>query len=113
MSANSLNKNDVVVAISHSGTTAALVESIKTVKKSGVTVIGIMPKGSPVSKICDIPLEVNAGSDSARISKPLTSRLGYMAIIDVLTIGVAQLKPEAQDHLYNILVSQESLKIKD
>jgi len=113
MSANSLNKNDVVVAISHSGTTAALVESIKTVKKSGVTVIGIMPKGSPVSKICDIPLEVNAGSDSARISKPLTSRLGYMAIIDVLTIGVAQLRPEAQDHLYNILVSQESLKIKD
>ena len=113
MSANSLNKNDVVVAISHSGTTAALVESIKTVKKSGVTVIGIMPKGSPVSKICDIPLEVNAGSDSARISKPLTSRLGYMAIVDVLTIGVAQLKPEAQDHLYNILVSQESLKIKD
>ena len=113
MSANSLNKKDVVVAISHSGTTAALVESIKTVKKTGVTVIGIMPKGSPVAKLCDIPLEVNAGSDSARISKPLTSRLGYMAIIDVLTIGVAQLKPEAQDHLYNILVSQESLKIKD
>ena len=113
MSANSLNKKDVVVAISHSGTTAALVESIKTVKKTGVIVIGIMPKGSPVAKLCDIPLEVNAGSDSARISKPLTSRLGYMAIIDVLTIGVAQLKPEAQDHLYNILVSQESLKIKD
>ena len=113
MSANSLNKKDVVVAISHSGTTAALVESIKTVKKTGVTVIGIMPKGSPVAKLCDIPLEVNAGGDSARISKPLTSRLGYMAIIDVLTIGVAQLKPEAQDHLYNILVSQESLKIKD
>ena len=112
MSANSLNKNDVVVAISHSGTTAALVESIKTVKKTGVKVIGIMPKGSPVSKICDIPLEVNAGGDGARISKPLTSRLGYMAIIDVLTMGVAQLKPEAQDHLYNILVSQESLKIK-
>ncbi|MDA0900443.1 MAG: SIS domain-containing protein, partial [Proteobacteria bacterium] len=113
MSANSLNKKDVVVAISHSGTTAALVESIKTVKKTGVMVIGIMPKGSPVARLCDIPLEVNAGSDSARISKPLTSRLGYMAIIDVLTIGVAQLKPEAQDHLYNILVSQESLKIRD
>ncbi|MEK9650029.1 MAG: MurR/RpiR family transcriptional regulator [Gammaproteobacteria bacterium] len=113
MSANSLNKNDVVVVISHSGTTAALVESIKTVKKTGVTVIGIMPKGSPVAKLCDIPLEVNVGGDSARITKPLTSRLGYMAIIDVLTLGVAQLKPEAQDHLYNILVSQESLKIKN
>jgi D-arabinose 5-phosphate isomerase GutQ len=32
MSANSLNDRDVVVAISQSGNTAALVESIKTVK---------------------------------------------------------------------------------
>jgi len=30
----------------------------------------------------------------------------------VLAVGVAQLKPEAQDHLYNIIVSQSSLKIK-
>ena len=34
-----------------------------------------------------------------RISKPLTSRIAYTAVIDVLTMGVAQLKPEAQDHL--------------
>jgi RpiR family carbohydrate utilization transcriptional regulator len=43
MSANSLNSRDVVVAISQSGNTAALVESIKTVKNSGVIVIGLMP----------------------------------------------------------------------
>ena len=30
---------------------------------------------------------------------------------DVLTVGVAQLKPEAQDHLYNIADSQRSLKV--
>jgi RpiR family carbohydrate utilization transcriptional regulator len=28
-------------------------------------------------------------------------------------MGVAQLKPEAQDHLYNIVDSQRSLKIKN
>jgi len=27
-------------------------------------------------------------------------------------VGVAQLKPEAQDHLYNIVASQNSLKLK-
>ena len=43
MSANSLGKDDVVVAISQSGTTAALIESIKIVRKNGAKVIGIMP----------------------------------------------------------------------
>ena len=44
--------------------------------------------------------------------EPLTSRIAYSAIIDVITMGVAQLKPEAQEHLYNIVDSQRSLKIK-
>ena len=42
MSANSLNKKDVVVAISQSGNTAALVESIKTVKSFGVIVLSLI-----------------------------------------------------------------------
>ena len=35
MSANSLSKNDVVLAISQSGTTSALIDSVKIVRKSG------------------------------------------------------------------------------
>ena len=111
MSANSLTKNDVVVAISQSGTTSALVESIKTVKSSGVMVIGLMPSNTPLSRICDISLDIDVG-ENARLTRPLTSRLAYMAIIDVLAVGVAQLMPEAQDHLFNIVTSQNSLKLK-
>ncbi|NCV45799.1 MAG: transcriptional regulator, RpiR family protein, partial [Proteobacteria bacterium] len=40
------------------------------------------------------------------------SRIAYTAVIDVMTMGIAQLKPEAQEHLYNIVDSQRSLKIK-
>ncbi len=111
MSANSLNKTDVVVAISQSGTTAALVESVKTVQSFGVVVVGLMPSRTPLSRICDISLDIDVG-ENARLTRPLTSRLAYMAIIDVLAVGVAQLKPEAQDHLYNIVASQNSLKLK-
>ena len=111
MSANSLNSKDVVVAISQSGNTAALVESIKTVKSFGVIVIGLMPSNTPLSRICDISLDIDVG-ENARLTRPLTSRLAYMAIIDVLAVGVAQLKPEAQDHLFNIVTSQNSLKLK-
>ena len=111
MSANSLSKDDVVLAISQSGTTSALIDSVKIVRKSGVKVIGIMPENSPLANICDYPISINVG-DSYRITKPHTSRIAYTAVIDVMTMGIAQLKPEAQEHLYNIVDSQRSLKIK-
>ena len=63
-----------------------------------------------LANICDFPLTINVGSNN-RISKPVTSRIAYTAVIDVLTMGVAQLKPEAQEHLYNIADSQRSLKV--
>ena len=112
MSANSLGKDDVVVVISQSGTTSALIDSVKIVRKSGVKVIGIMPGNTPLASICDYPLVINIG-DNNRISKPHTSRIAYTAVIDVLIMGVAQLKPEAQDHLYNIADSQRSLRVKE
>ena len=111
MSANSLSKNDVVLAISQSGTTSALIDSVKIVRKSGVKVIGIMPENTPLANICDYPISINVG-DNNRITKPHTSRIAYTAVIDVMTMGIAQLKPEAQEHLYNIADSQRSLKIK-
>ncbi|MDA7786546.1 MurR/RpiR family transcriptional regulator [Gammaproteobacteria bacterium] len=111
MSANSLGKKDVVVAISQSGTTSALVDSVNIVRKSGVKVIGIMPAGTPLANVCDYPLTIDVG-DNNRLSKPNTSRIAYTAVIDVMTMGVAQLKPEAQEHLYNIVDSQRSLRVK-
>ena len=110
MSANSLEKDDVVVAISQSGTTSALIDSVKIVRKNGEKVIGIMPGNTPLSNLCDFPLTIDVGVEN-RITKPVTSRIAYTAVIDVLTMGVAQLKPEAQDHLYNIADSQRSLKV--
>jgi RpiR family carbohydrate utilization transcriptional regulator len=111
MSANSLSKNDVVLAISQSGTTSALIDSVNIVRKSGVKVVGIMPENTPLANICDYPISINIG-DNNRITKPHTSRIAYTAVIDVMTMGIAQLKPEAQEHLYNIADSQRSLKVK-
>ena len=111
MSANSLGKKDVVVAISQSGTTSALLDSVRIVRKSGVKVIGIMPGRTPLADMCDYALTIDVG-DNNRLSKPNTSRIAYTAVIDVMTMGVAQLKPEAQEHLYNIVDSQRSLRVK-
>ena len=97
------------LAVEQGGNSAfSEVGKINTV--NGVKVIGIMPGDTPLANICDYPLTINVGINN-RISKPLTSRIAYTAVIDVLTMGVAQLKPEAQDHLYNIADSQRSLKV--
>ena len=69
-----------------------------------------MPGNTPLSNLCDFPLTIDVGLEN-RITKPVTSRIAYTAVIDVLTMGVAQLKPEALDHLYNIADSQRSLKV--
>ena len=69
-----------------------------------------MPGNTPLSNLCDFPLTIDVGVEN-RTTKPVTSRIAYTAVIDVLTMGVAQLKPEAQDHLYNIADSQRSLKV--
>ena len=70
-----------------------------------------MPENTPLANISDYPISINVG-DNNRITKPHTSRIAYTAVIDVMTMGIAQLKPEAQEHLYNIADSQRSLKIK-
>ena len=110
MSASSLNSEDVVIAISQSGKTQALLDSINLVKKRGGTVIGIAPSSSPVAKQSDIPLEIDA-EEEFQIHTPLSSRIAQLTIIDTLTIGVAQKKgTDLQDHLKRLQTGLKSLK---
>ena len=99
MSATSLHAGDVVVAISQSGRTKALLDSMDLVKKAGGIVIGLAPSNSPVAKKADIAIEVNAKED-IQIYTPLSSRIAHLAVLDVLAIGVAQKKgPQLEAHL--------------
>ena len=110
MSASSLNSEDVVIAISQSGKTQALLDSINLVKKRGGTVIGIAPSSSPVAKQSDIPLEIDA-EEEFQIHTPLSSRIAQLTIIDTLTIGVAQKKgTDLQDHLKRLQTGLKSLR---
>ena len=110
MSASSLGKDDVVIAISQSGKTQALIDSIKLVQKQGGIVIGIAPSFSPVANQSDIPLEIDA-EEEFQIFTPLSSRIAQLTIIDTLTIGVAQKKGEdLRDHLRRLQIGLRSLR---
>ena len=110
MSAISLGKNDVVVAISQSGQTRAILESVRLALKAGATVIGLAPENTPLSKLCSIALYVNVEEDLQAIA-PVSSRIAHLVVIDVLATGVARhRKPLLKEHLKRLHKSQKALR---
>ena len=89
MSASLLSSNDVVVAISHTGSTKDILESVKIAKNAGATAIGIVSQEhSPLSRLCDISIRICSQEAALRFA-PMASRLIQLAIIDVLFVSVA------------------------
>ncbi len=89
MSAALLGPGDVVVSISHTGSTKDIIESVQVARKTGATIIGVLgSENSPLSKICDIALSVCSREAALRLA-PMTSRLAQIAVLDVLFVAVA------------------------
>jgi RpiR family carbohydrate utilization transcriptional regulator len=89
MSAALLGPEDVVVVISHTGSTKDIIDSAKVARKAGAKVIGILgSENAPLSKTCDITLSVFSREAALRLA-PMTSRLVQLAIVDVLFVTVA------------------------
>ena len=110
MSAISLKANDVVVAISQSGRSTALIQSLKLAQEARATVIGLVPDHTPVAELCDIPIHINVEDNQNRFT-PVSSRIAHLVIIDVLAMGVAQLCGSTlQDHLKKLNKSLKTLR---
>lgn len=99
MSALSLGPADVVVAISQSGRTRALLDAMALAQQSGARIIGLAPSNTPVALQSDIPIFIDVEED-AETYTPLPSRIAHMAVIDILAVGVARTKgPAIGEHL--------------
>lgn len=110
MSAISLGRNDVVVAISQSGQTTALLQSVRLAREAGATVIGLAPRDTALSQECTIPIYVNREEDHETFA-PVSSRIAHLVVIDVIATGVAlKRKPVLKDHLRKLDTSQRVLR---
>lgn len=94
MAANLLPE-DVAVAISYSGRTNDVLESVSAAKQAGATVIAITRYGSgnPLAAQADITLCAASPELSIR-SASTSSRIAQLTVIDILFIGVASLNPD-------------------
>ena len=86
---------DVVMGISHSGSSVGIKQALAFAKSMGATTISITSYGiSPLSQISDIRLHTNAREVKYR-SYAISSRLAELAIIDTLYTGIALSKGES------------------
>lgn len=89
MSAALLGPDDVVVVISHTGSTKDIIDSARIARKNSATVIGLIgSENAPLLKECDITLSVFSQEAALRLA-PMTSRLVQLAIVDVLFVAVS------------------------
>ncbi len=84
IAASHLSKNDVVLGISHSGSSKDIVDALKAAKSHGATTIAITNSGkSPILKQSDIVL-CTASDETQYNILALNSRIAQLAIIDAL-----------------------------
>lgn len=89
-----LTSEDVVFAISHTGATIELLETVKLAKENGASIIALTSHAhSPLAMISDIVLN-GMGREVNYRSEATASRMIHMAIIDVLYTAVAMKIPE-------------------
>jgi DNA-binding MurR/RpiR family transcriptional regulator len=89
MSAALMNQRSVVVAISHSGSSKDIMETLEIAKEAGAATIAVVShRKSPVASLADIALCVHSRETGYK-PEPMSSRIAHLCVIDVLAVGVA------------------------
>ena len=89
MSAATLSDQDVVVGVSHSGSTKDVVDSCTVAHEAGATVICITGHNrSPITKVADIKL-LTATRERPLASGALRSKIAQLQVLDMLYTGVS------------------------
>lgn len=87
MAASLCRPGSVLVAISHTGTTLGLLQSVDVARESGATIIGISGGQTPLLEQSDVAIVVET-LENTDLFTPTISRIAQLAIIDVLATGV-------------------------
>jgi RpiR family carbohydrate utilization transcriptional regulator len=105
MLASTLERGDVVFAVSASGSPAELLDSVAIARQYGAQTLSLTKAGSDLALATDITIGVDLPEDQD-IFKPSASRLAFTAIVDVLAAGAARKRPErVKEYLRRIRTS--------
>ncbi len=90
MSASLLGQGDVVMAVSHSGTTLAVIEAVDLAGRNGANTIAITNYAdSQLARRADIVL-CSTAQNSPLLGENATARIAQLALLDALFVATAQ-----------------------
>jgi len=88
ISAAVIPPNAVIIAISHTGRSRDLLDSLAIAQQRGIPIIGLTRPGTPLAQLATVRLHVEVDEDTD-VYTPMLSRLTHLALLDVLAVGVA------------------------
>jgi RpiR family carbohydrate utilization transcriptional regulator len=88
LNAASRKAGDIVIALSCSGRTKELLESVDVARQQGATVMAVTGTGTPLAAIGSMHLATDHLEDMERYM-PMSSRLLHLVVIDVVSTAVA------------------------
>lgn len=107
MAASIMKPGEMLVVISHSGSTTDIVEALEVATKAGAGTIAIVSHHkSPVSGKAAHILCV-ASTETEYRFEPMASRIAQLSVIDVLSVGVSLLHSE--NYIANLEKSRKAL----
>jgi DNA-binding MurR/RpiR family transcriptional regulator len=94
MAAAMMKPGQVFMAVSHTGATHDIMESVQMANNTGATTIGIVSYAkSQLSKTAKYTLLVGSSETGFRF-EPRASRIAQLCVIDVLSVGVSLLRSD-------------------
>lgn len=102
MIAATLDRNDVVLAVSTSGEVSEVIDAVAVAKRYGATVVAITKPQSRLAAMADIALMLHV-PEVPNTLKPTASRYALLAAIDLLAASTAYRRPhEAHERMRRI-----------
>ena len=90
MSAALLGEKDVVIAFSHSGETAAVIDAVELARKNGARVIAVTNyRKSSLARAVDVVL-CSTAENSPLLGENATARIAQLNLLDALFVATAQ-----------------------
>ena len=110
MAASMMKPGQILIAISHSGSTRDVVDAIETATAAGASTIAIVSHHkSPVSNVAALSLCV-ASTEMGFRFEPMASRIAQLSVVDVLSVGVSLLRSD--EVVANLIATRKALARK-
>lgn len=109
--ASTLGADDVLLALSHSGTSIETLRIAELARQRGVTVIAVTGlQDNPLSRVAQISLHTVADEDRVR-SSSITARDAQLTLTDLLFIQLVQRQPDSNAYIHNSEMAAAILKL--